>query len=405
VTLTLLLDLDDTLLTNNMSSFLPAYFQALASYMGHRKSPDKFILTLTNAARAMIANDQPDRTLKEAFDAAFYPDLGLNAEDVKEEIETFYLKIFPSLQPLTDFRPSAYKLLKDALARNFTLVIATNPLFPSIAIEERMRWAGISTQEIPIKLITSYETFHFSKPNLAYYAEILARLGWPERAALMVGDDLENDIMPANRLGLPTFWIKSDGDLQIEEHNSTSMITGRLDQVIPYLDKTSFDHLQPTINNPDAYLAVLKSTPACLSSFLSEIPPETWNKRPVEGEWCLTEIICHLRDVEKEVNLPRLRKMIQETNPFLPGMDTDPWAEEHQYIHQDGKAALHEFIELRLEYLHLLSNLTSEEWTQSVRHAIFGPTQLAELVKINASHDRLHVRQLHQVLKTLDVFS
>jgi HAD superfamily hydrolase (TIGR01549 family) len=405
VTLTLLLDLDDTLLTNNMDTFLPAYFQALASYMEHHETPENLINTLINAARGMIANDRPDRTLKETFDEAFYPILGLNAEQVKEEIDNFYLKVFPTLQPLTKFRPDAYRLVEDAIERNFELVIATNPLFPKLAIEERIRWAGISIKEIPITLITSYETFHFSKPNLAYYAEILARLGWPDRAALMVGDDLINDIQPARQLGIPAFWIKPDEDLRVEEDHPKPLVSGAINKVIPWLDNTSFDLLQPTINNPEAYLAVLKSTPACLLSFLKEIPSEIWQKKPEEGEWCLTEILCHLRDVEKEVNLPRLRKIIAETNPFLPGMDTDPWADERQYIRQDGKAALDEFVQARLEYLHLLSNLNTEEWTQSVRHAIFGPTQLIELVKINSSHDRVHVRQLHQVLNMRPVIS
>jgi FMN phosphatase YigB (HAD superfamily) len=405
VTLTLLLDLDDTLLTNNMDTFLPAYFQALASYMEHHETPENLINTLISAARGMIANDRPDRTLKETFDEAFYPILGLNAEQVKEEIDNFYLKVFPTLQPLTEFRPDAYRLVKDAVDRNFELVIATNPLFPKMAIEERMRWAGISTDNIPIKLITSYETFHFSKPNLAYYAEILARLGWPDRAALMVGDDLENDIQPAYTLGIPTFWITQDKDLHINHDNSIPLVSGPINQIIPWLDNTAFDQLHAIINNPDAYLAVMKSTPACLVSLLWETPSEIWNKKPREGEWCLTEILCHLRDVEKEVNLPRLRKIIEEKNPFLPGMDTDPWADERQYIRQDAKAALDEFVQARLEYLHLLSNLNTEEWTQSVRHAIFGPTQLIELVKINSSHDRVHVRQLHLVLNNTSVIS
>ncbi|MFU8771728.1 MAG: DinB family protein [Anaerolineales bacterium] len=403
MTLTLLLDLDDTLLINNMETFLPAYFQSLGKYMAHHESPQRFISTLTNAAGAMIANDQPDRTLQEAFNAAFFPILGLNAEQVTEDYETFYLNEFPSLQPLTNFSPKAHQLVKDALNRDFTLVIATNPLFPRIAIEERMRWAGISTKDIPIKLITSFETFHFSKPNLAYYAEILARLGWPERASLMVGDDLENDILPANRLGIPAFWVKPDGAFHLEEHYSTPLATGSIDQIIPWLDQIPIEELQPSFNYPDAYLAVLKSTPACLASFFEQISNDIWKQKPQEGEWCLTEIICHLRDVEKEVNLPRLKKAIQELNPFLPGMDTDPWANERQYIQQDGPIALSEFVQARLETLELFNSLSSEDWIRPVRHAIFGPTQLEELAKINAGHDRMHVRQVYQTLKALNI--
>ena len=39
----------------------------------------------------------------------------------------------------------------------------------------------------------------------------------------------------------------------------------------------------------------------------------------------MTEIICHLRDVEREVNLPRIRRVLAEQNPFLVGEVTDVW--------------------------------------------------------------------------------
>lgn len=405
MTLTLLLDLDDTLLTNNMNTFLPAYFQSLANHMSSHANPTKFISILTTAAEAMIANDRPDRTLKETFEAAFYPSLGIDAQQVKESIDIFYHEVFPTLQPLADPRPEAVQLIENALERNFQLVIATNPLFPRTAIEERMKWAGISPQDHPVNLITSYETFHFSKPHPAYYAEILARLGWPKRATVMVGDDFENDIQPARRLGIPAFWIKPNSSFNIDEHNAPPLVSGWLDQVIPWLDTTPTDQLQPSINTLEAYLAVLKSTPACLATILAEIPIQSWKQSPLEGEWCLTEILCHLRDVEKEVNLPRIKNIIQESNPFLTGIDTDAWANERQYIIQDGPLALTEFIQARLEQLKLLSSLSQADLNQPARHAIFGPTKLFELVGINASHDRVHIQQIHQILNHLNKHS
>jgi hypothetical protein len=34
-----------------------------------------------------------------------------------------------------------------------------------------------------------------------------------------------------------------------------------------------------------------------------------------------------------------------------------------------------------------------DEWKRKARHAIFGPTDLQELVKFIAEHDKLHIRQ------------
>ena len=37
--------------------------------------------------------------------------------------------------------------------------------------------------------------------------KILGQLGWPDNLAVMIGNDLEEDIRPASILGLPTYWI------------------------------------------------------------------------------------------------------------------------------------------------------------------------------------------------------
>jgi hypothetical protein len=101
-----------------------------------------------------------------------------------------------------------------------------------------------------------------------------------------------------------------------------------------------------------------------------------------------------LRDVDQEVNLARIRRVLQENDPFLSGKDTDPWADERMYFCQDGPQALHEFTTARMKLLDLLEAATPEDWERTARHAILGPTTLRELVRIVAEHDRLHVRQV-----------
>jgi hypothetical protein len=124
-------------------------------------------------------------------------------------------------------------------------------------------------------------------------------------------------------------------------------------------------------------------------------------QRPEPKEWCFTEILCHLRDVEWEVNLPRLQRLSTEENPFITGVDTDPWAEERDYRSQDGLAALQAFCAERMKTLELLSGLTEEQWQLAARHTFLGPTHLQELVSIIAAHDRLHLRQAKNCLKAI----
>jgi HAD superfamily hydrolase (TIGR01549 family) len=398
VTLTLLVDLDDTLLANNMESFLPAYLQALGRHLAAQARPDHLIPALLSATRQMVANQRPDRTLKQTFDEHFYPALGIDSAALQETIADFYANVFPALGEQTHPQPGALALMEYARDCNYRVAIATNPLFPRQAILHRLAWAGIQPEAYPIELISSYETFHFAKPNPAYYAEILGRLGWPNERLVMIGDDPELDILPARRLGLPAYWV-TDGGRSAPPGPLAPSASGALTGVLPWIEKAPAETLQPAFTGTDSIQAILRSTPAVLSSLTAGLPQTIFTECPRPGEWCLAEILCHLRDVETEVNLPRLRKVLAENNPFLPGMVTDPWAEERVYRLQDGQTALEDFTRARLELLAALESLQPADWQRPARHAIFGPTQLLELASIIANHDRLHIQQCTATLK------
>jgi HAD superfamily hydrolase (TIGR01549 family) len=400
LTITLLLDLDDTLLSNDIERFLPAYLQALSKELVQYTEPDRLIAHLMAATAEMVRNQRPDRTLQQVFDAAFYPALNIEKKEVSGDIERFYEQVFPDLARLTVSRPEAIQMVDQAMARGYRIAVATNPLFPRTAILQRLAWAKLPIDRYPFELVTSYEDMHFAKPNPAYFAEILAYLSWPEGPVVMVGDDLERDIVGARRLGLPTFLV-SQKNAQTSAGALQPTASGRLEDLLPWLERQEEADLLPDYNSPAAMMAILRSTPAALDNLCNSLTPESWVQRPRPKEWCPTEILCHLRDVDVEVNLPRLEKVLQEDNPFIPGKDTDPWAEERDYIHQDGPQALIDFTRARIQILNLLEGLQPQDWQRTARHAIFGTTHLSELVQIIARHDRLHIRQLHQDLDTI----
>lgn len=392
----LLFDLDDTLLGNEMNNFIPSYLQALAKRMAKVADPTILIKTLMSATRQMVENPSPDQTLEEKFDAAFYPPLGLVRQEVQGIIDAFYAEDFPKLRGLTQFRPEAVRVVEQIIKRGDQAAIATNPLFPRTAILQRLSWAGLPAEQTPFAIIPSYETFHFAKPNPAFFAEYLAQLGWPKIPVVMVGNDVESDIGAARQLGLPVFWMTNNG---ASTWNGQGEIPphGKLSDLIPWMDGASPKPLQSNFSTPNALLAVLRSTPAALATLCHQQNVDL-ERRSAQGEWSPGEVLCHLRDVDAEVNLPRLHKVINERNPFLAGQETDPWAETRQYCQQDGLQALADFIKTRLDLLRLLENLSLEDWDRSARHAIFGPTHLRELVNIIAGHDILHVQQVYKAL-------
>ena len=400
VTLTLLLDLDDTLLGNQIDTFVSSYTRLLARHLSASVDPKLLVQQLQAATGFMLAHQRPDQTLEENFSSLFYPKIGLSRTVAQPFIDDFYSRVFPTLKQYTQIIPACAALVKGAFERGYRVAIATNPLFPRTAILQRLNWAGADPQDYPFALVPDYEAFHFAKPNPAFYAELLARLDWPDGPVVMVGDSIDNDVTAARQMGLAAFWISKDG-LQPAQGLLAPNASGSLADVLPWLQTVSLT--APDFNNPQAAQAVLLSTPAVLHSLRKEVPIEGWLKPPAPHEWCLAEIVCHLRDVETEVNLPRLKKMVDENNPFLPGMDTDPWVLQRNYISQDCLQALDDFIAARMESIALLEKLEPTAWLRTARHSILGPTKLQEIVGITASHDRLHIQQTHQVLRLTSV--
>jgi len=422
---TILLDLDGTLLENKMDRFLPAYFERLGRHLAHIAPPESMLNELLAGTRSMLENLDPRFTLEQVFSKHFFPALGLDEAQARPQIEAFYREQFPGLKALTRPIAGAVELVHELLGKGYELVVATNPLFPRMALEERLRWAGLSPDNVNFTRITSYENSHFAKPNPEYFAEILARLGRSPDQAIMVGDDLERDIHPAAALGLAVYYTGSQPSAVDGERPAAGADGGTHEDPASALGlgvRYSADKTAPCIMN-----GPLKDLPAALTdgmagAQLSTAPPhillarlraalaatlgsclaldgEAWDARPQTEEWALVEILAHLRDVEREVNLPRLELILNEDNPHLPAYDTDRWAEERHYRSLHGPRVLDEFTEARMRTVTRLASLGTAAWARPARHTLLGPTTLHELMKIVTEHDWLHMAQIRKTLE------
>ncbi|PWH15017.1 MAG: hypothetical protein DDG60_06740 [Anaerolineae bacterium] len=399
MTFHLLFDLDDTLLDSNIESLVPVYFQKLAAHLADLVPPDRMLSELMRSTMTMYRNLRPDQTLEDVFSAEFYAPLGISREALADRIEQFYDEIFPTLQSLTRPRPEAIALVEWALSRGWQVSVATDPLFPRKAILHRLRWAGLPPESYPFRLISDFQTFHFAKASVSYFAEFLGQLGWDgEAPVLMVGDSIERDVVPARQAGIPVFWLRSAGQSAPE---AEGIPQGTLSDLRKFLETVDISTLKAEISSPSALLAALHATPALVHHLTRILPLNYWTVRPASESWALTEILCHLRDVETEVNLARVEAVLSAENPILSGQDTDPWAEQRHYREQDGRAAFQAFLAARTQLTERLKPLTLQEWERPARHTILGPTHLRELVSFMVEHDRIHFRQGQQTIAAL----
>lgn len=201
-----LFDLDGTLLSMDQDHFIKTYMGALASFISpFGYDPEAFCKALWMGTGAMIKNNgekKNEDVFWETFSSCF------PLMDVKGDIahfDEFYMTRFDSIKDkVSTFEPMSLKVVETAKEQGLRVILATNPLFPSIATEKRMAWAGFDVSDF--EFFTSYENSTYSKPALGYYEEILSKAGLSPKECLMVGNDVSDD-MVAEKLGMKVFLL------------------------------------------------------------------------------------------------------------------------------------------------------------------------------------------------------
>jgi len=266
VTITLLLDLDDTLLNSNMDEFIPEYFKLLSNNLKDLVDPELLIKSLMLGTKQMFKKTSPEGSLSDVFAGEFYKLIEVPEEKLRSRLDLFYEEIFPTLEYLTSKKDDAIEFVKRSFNDNHRIVIATNPMFPLKAVEHRLRWAGLAPEDYDYSLITAYEDFHFTKENVAYFPEILGRLGWPDDPVLMIGNDLDMDIKPALQAGLPVFWVPEQ---TVIDSSNGEIPVGKLDDIYPWLIDQPMERLMFSMNKISSLKYALRATPAVFHGWIN----------------------------------------------------------------------------------------------------------------------------------------
>ncbi len=200
-----LFDLDGTLLPMDFDEFTRGYFSLLAKTvapLGYEKA--KMIGSMWQGVAAMTKNCGP-RTNFDVFWEVFASLEGKQAYDHIPLFDRFYENEFHGAKPLTQPTPKAKEAVAAARACAERVVLATNPVFPEVAVRSRLSWAGLSVDEFD--LVTHYENCTSSKPNPRYFTEIAEKLHLDPSRCLMVGNNADEDIVPAKAAGFSTFLL------------------------------------------------------------------------------------------------------------------------------------------------------------------------------------------------------
>ncbi len=228
-----LFDLDGTLLPMDQDVFVKTYFKGIAAKLAPiGYDPKQLIDTIWAGTVAMIKNNG-HKTNEEVFWDFFSGIYGEASRNDEQYFEEFYKTDFQKVQYVCGFDPKAAELVHKIKDTGICVVLATNPIFPSIATESRIRWAGLMPEDF--ELYTTYENISYSKPNLEYYLEITRRLSVSPKDCLMVGNDVDDD-MVASQIGMRVFLL-TDNLINKNKVDISVFPNGSFEQLSEYLEK------------------------------------------------------------------------------------------------------------------------------------------------------------------------
>ena len=136
-----------------------------------------------------------------------------------------------------------------------------------------------------------------------------------------------------------------------------------------------------------------------LDSRLKGLPQEKLYRPEAPGKWSVVQVVQHLADSDLVAGY-RIRMMVAENRPPIPGYDQDRWASEFEYDRIPFESALEQLRTLRTVNLRLWSRLSPAQLERVGIHSERGPESTGHLLRLMGAHDLVHRRQIDRILAT-----
>jgi hypothetical protein len=144
-------------------------------------------------------------------------------------------------------------------------------------------------------------------------------------------------------------------------------------------------------------IGALATAPRAIAAVAEGLDPDALRWRPEAGEWCVTEVMAHLLDLEDTLFLPRLRRIAAEDRPTFEAFDVDAWARGRDHRARDFAADLAAFARARAATIRFLEGLPRGATERLGLSGHFGPVSLAQYATHAADHDLEHLGQMRDV--------
>lgn len=234
---TIFFDLDGTLLPMDVEEFIRSYFSLLAEKLTKNNYDAKRIMDAVSAGTGKMIKNKSSKTNEEVFWTTFEELTQIKKENIEDFFADFYENEFNLIGKKGVKSENMIEVVKELKHQNKRLILTTNPLFPRIAVEKRIEWAGLDPRDFDY--ITSYENSHACKPSLEYYHEVISNTDIDIHDTMMIGNDsLEDGIVEA--CGIPLYLVE-DYLIHRESTELKSCWHGTSEQLLEFVKAKKMD--------------------------------------------------------------------------------------------------------------------------------------------------------------------
>ena len=226
-------DLDNTLLPlYTQEKFVEIWFRDVAKkFREHGLNAAVALNAMNEGCRAMIFNQTGRLNIDVFFDVACET-AGYTREQFEPVLDDYYRTSFANVREIARENPYATEIASLMRRKADYTVIATMPMFPLEACNARLSWVGLRAGAFD--LVTTCDYSSWCKPSPQYFSEILDDFGVKPSDALMIGNDVREDMEPCEKLGIETFLVTDHiitHDLPYERFRQ-----GRYPELIEFLE-------------------------------------------------------------------------------------------------------------------------------------------------------------------------
>jgi hypothetical protein len=124
-------------------------------------------------------------------------------------------------------------------------------------------------------------------------------------------------------------------------------------------------------------------------------------RRPEKpGKWSVLEVLQHLADTELVYGY-RVRMILTQDEPPIPGYDQDVWAQSFRYRDLPVADTLAQLRALRPANLRLYRSLDAAQRRRVGLHSERGPESVEHIMRMVGAHDLVHRRQIDRIIAAL----